>query len=180
MDPQPAGRLDAEWEQFVDHGGRLWWWCEMDPTTGCDVCFFESDPEWEKFVDHLGRPWWWRQRGELCFYEPADGAAGTLAGRPDSLEKAQVGAIVAVETYNGDVGGSTAQEPSESRCCVPAAAASPGAQVWLRLDSRRLRRCASSPRTIQQRRRRKYPMRTTRSSSSARMHKALRQRHCLH
>ena len=132
MDPQRAGRLDAEWEQFVDHGGRLWWWCEMDRTTGCDVCFYESDPEWEEFVDHLGRPWWWRQRGELCFYEPADGAAGTLAGRPDSLEKAQVGAIVAVEAYNGDVGGSTAQEPSESRCCVPAAAASPGAQVWLR------------------------------------------------
>ena len=81
MDPQLAGRLgclqeanvgamvaaetykgDAEWEQFVDHGGSLWWWCEMDRTTGCDVCFYESDPEWEKFVDHLGRPWWWRQR----------------------------------------------------------------------------------------------------------------------
>ena len=151
MDPQLAGRLgclqeanvgamvaaetykgDAEWEHFVDHGGRPWWWREMDPTTRRDEWFFEGDPEWEKFADLLGRPWWWRQRGELCFYEPAGGAAGTPAGRPDSLEKAQLGAIVAVETYNGDVGGSTALEPSESRCCVPAAAASPGAPVWLR------------------------------------------------
>ena len=58
MDPQLAGRLgsleeahvgaivaaetykgDAEWEQFVDHGGRPWWWREMDPTTGRDECF---------------------------------------------------------------------------------------------------------------------------------------------
>ena len=48
MDPQRAGRLDAEWEQFVEHGGRPWWWREMDPTTGRDECFFEGDPEWEK------------------------------------------------------------------------------------------------------------------------------------
>ena len=73
-----------------------------------------------------------RQSGGLCFYEPAGGAAGTPARRPDSLEMAQVGAIVAAETCNGDVGGSTAPKPSESRCCVRAAAASPGAPVWLR------------------------------------------------
>ena len=115
MDPQLAGRLDAEWEQFVDHGGRLWWWCKMEPTTGCDVCFFESDPEWEKFVDRLGRPWWWRQRGELCFYEPAGGTTGTPAGRP----------VVAAETCNADVGGSTAPKSLESRCCVRVAAATP-------------------------------------------------------
>ena len=55
MDPQLAGRLgsleeahvgaivaaetykgDAEWEQFVDHGGRPWWWRERD-----GLCFYE-------------------------------------------------------------------------------------------------------------------------------------------
>mgnify|MGYP000708727523 CR=1 FL=1 len=118
MDPQLAGRLDADWEQFVDHGGRLWWWCEMDRTTGCHVCFYESDPEWEKFVDHLGRPWWWRQRGGLCFYEPAGGAAGTPAGSVALEEQWAQREALEASIPNG--------------CCVRAAAASPGAPVWLR------------------------------------------------
>jgi hypothetical protein len=122
MDPQLAGRLgsleeahvgaivaaetnkgDAEWEHFVDHGCRPWWWREMDPTTGRDECFFEGDPEWEKFVDHGGRPWWWRERDGLCFYEPARGAACTPA-------------------RSGALGASILKG-----CCVPAAAASLGA-----------------------------------------------------
>ena len=108
MDPQLAGRLG----------------CLQEANVAAMVAAetYKGDAEWEQFVDHVGRPWWWRQRDGLCFYEPAEGAAGTPAGRP----------VVAAETCNGDVGGSTAPKPLESRCCVGAAAATPGAPVWLR------------------------------------------------
>ena len=108
MDPQLAGRLG----------------CLQEANVAAMVAAetYKGDAEWEQFVDHVGRPWWWRQRDGLCFYEPAEGAAGTPAGRP----------VVAAESCNGDVGGSTAPKPLESRCCVGAAAATPGAPVWLR------------------------------------------------